>query len=353
MSYLEIEPGTCDNRCPNPALNQSGYSVVVEEKLDGHRALLHISFANKRSFMTTRRISSKTNKFKENGENFPHIIEAAHKWGMFNEYSNTVLDGEIFVPGYQFEDVQSITGAHVERAIQWQKDNAWAQFRVFDVLFEDGKDVRQESWNERHLRLEHIVKDLMCSYIVINPWIITSVGEIVQTHFDRVISECGEGLVLKDPNSTYGHRWTKMKVQENYDVVVMGFEDGKPDGKFRNLIGAVNFGIYENGKLRKVGRCSGMEDGNVEWVTDYGVPGKPNRKGSWIEPTSKDQIKGSRAWFTINKDKLLGTVVEVSGNGLTRKGVIRHPQFVRVRDDKSAEQCTRLKEQTWQTDTGN
>ena len=49
----------------------------------------------------------------------------------------------------------------------------------------------------------------------------------------------------------------------------------------------------------------------------------------------------TREYFTRNKDKMVGTVVEVKANELFRdSGKMRHPRYMRQRFDKSPEQCT-------------
>jgi ATP-dependent DNA ligase len=341
---LEIEPGACDGRCPDPTKVESSLIVMAEEKLDGHRALLHMHCQFERPYLTSRRISKKTGKYAENGLNVPQIMTAAAETMRVRQLNFTILDGELIVPGHPFEAVQSVTGALPNQAIAWQREFGFAAFRAFDILFVNGRDVRGMSLYSRKKMLHEVVEDLDSPFIKFNPFKLTSNKDEIQNWYDEILKDGGEGLILKDPSAHYGKAWTKKKKAATYDVVVMGFKDGKPRGKFRNMVGAVNFGIYKNGKLTKVGKCSGMVDGNVEWVTDHGAPGQPNRSGSWIEPYSSVQPEGSRAWFTMNKDKLLGIVVEVSGNGLTEKGAIRHPQFVRLRSDKSAETCTQLKE---------
>jgi hypothetical protein len=106
------------------------------------------------------------------------------------------------------------------------------------------------------------------------------------------------------------------------------------------LTGAVQFGAYIDGELKNVGQCSGMSDGGVFWRG-----GEPNRSGSWIEPISQHQTEGTRAWFTVHQQELIGTVIEVRCNAVTKAGALRHPQFVRTRPDKDAALCGRPTEQ--------
>lgn len=340
MDYLEIEPPSCDGRCPNPAIINRHERVFVEQKFDGHRALLHLDKHFDRAYLTSRHISKKTGLFTENGANVPHITMEAADVATTKELEYTVLDGELIVPGYLFEAVQSVTGSLPAVAIDWQNKNQKAKLVVFDILFINGRDIRGLPYEDRKLHLESFLKDNSLEYIHSAVYYEVEAPEDIKLHYKSVIESGGEGLILKIPTASYGYGWTKMKKESTYDVVITGFDWG--EGKFKCMIGAVRFGIYINGQLTEIGKCSGMSDGNVGWCSDIGIP-QPNRTGSYIMALTNDQPEGSRAWFTNNRDKLIGRVIEVKGNGLTKHGAIRHPQFIRLRDDKNAEQCGPLK----------
>jgi len=340
----EIEPGSCDGGCPNPAITGIPAYVLVEEKLDGHRALLHLHRSFDRAYLTSRRISKKTGRYAENGLNVPHIIAPAADSIRFLDCDYTVLDGELFVPGFSFEDVQSVTGSLSHVAIAWQKENKPAVLRVFDILYMNGVDVRHKSLRYRKSLVSEAIDSLGSRFIQKVDFKLVENPEEIKLLYESILDSGGEGLILKNPDSSYGQDWTKMKKTSTYDVVVMGYKEGERNGKFREMVGAVIFGIYKDGKLVEVGKCSGMSDGIVSWVTDNRMPGTPNREGSWIVSYFDDQPEGTRAWFTINRDKLLGTVIEVKGNGLTKHGKIRHPRFVRLRPDKAPQMCQSLKE---------
>lgn len=47
-----------------------------------------------------------------------------------------------------------------------------------------------------------------------------------------------------------------------------------------------------------------------------------------------------REYFTEHQDKLLGSTVEVKANGVMKdSGRLRHPRFLRMRNDKAPESC--------------
>ena len=46
-----------------------------------------------------------------------------------------------------------------------------------------------------------------------------------------------------------------------------------------------------------------------------------------------------REYITNNKERLLGTVIEVKAQEVLKTGKLRHPRFNRFRRDKSLEMC--------------
>jgi ATP-dependent DNA ligase len=156
--------------------------------------------------------------------------------------------------------------------------------------------------------------------------------------FYEVLKQKGEGLVIKDLNAPYGRGWKKWKRTETYDMIVTGFTEG--NNKFRGMFGAVEFGAFDQeGELVYMGQCSGLEDGNCDYKDEAGNVVAPNSEGCILVPVSKVQPVGSRAWFHLNRDDLIGSAIEVKCSGLTAHGKLRHPQFFRMRPDKSASEC--------------
>ena len=49
-----------------------------------------------------------------------------------------------------------------------------------------------------------------------------------------------------------------------------------------------------------------------------------------------------RAYLTDNQDDLIGNVIEVKAHEVLKTGKLRHPRFIRMRDDKDSYQCTYL-----------
>lgn len=335
---MEIMPAGCKGL--------KGYGDIAEEKLDGHRGLVHFGGGLDRMYLTGRNISKVTGRITEKGLNVPHLNDVFARAAKLLSSGYTVLDGEVVLPGRPFEDVQSVMGAKPAKAIARQATTGLVQYRTFDILYRDGVDVRDKPLSERLTILREVL--IAAPGFVNFPRRIALGPEEagLQEFHDGILAEPGgEGTIIKDLGAPYGKGWRKYKKEVTYDVVITGFEDGA--GKFKEMIGAVIFGVYKDGELVTIGRCSGMSDGDVRWEEAPGRPGAPNRKGSYIvRENHATQAEGTRAWFTMNRAKLVGTVIEVRCNGLTNHGKLRHPQFHRTKSDKSARQCVMPADQT-------
>src|SRR4030042_622301 len=110
---------------------------VAEVKYDGERYICRLTVENGICFnrFTSLHKNSKTDKFVEKTDRFPHLNSLKHN------SNKTILDGEIV--GKTLQDTVSITGSLPSRAIQLQKEKGWIKYRVFDCLFYCGQDLKK------------------------------------------------------------------------------------------------------------------------------------------------------------------------------------------------------------------
>jgi hypothetical protein len=110
-----------------------------------------------------------------------------------------------------------------------------------------------------------------------------------------------EGWVLKDGNLL---NWQKLKEVRTIDLVIEDFEDG--EGKYLGLVGAL---VCRTTEGHVVANVSGMDD-------------------------------ETRILISEDEEAFRGKVVEVRYQYAGSKGKLRHPAFVRFRDDKSPDECS-------------
>lgn len=359
MKIQQIKPAGCTGWVGLPGIfylgdgkyevqGHVGNEFLSEVKFDGHRALLHLGSELPKGYLTSRRISKVTEEYKENGSNVPQFVQANQSKALAAGMGYTVLDGEVIVPDHPFEAVQTVMGSHPLKALEWQAENAYAVFIVMDILFHNGVDVRHRKQIERTRVAQLVTRALACNTMDIAVAVLSADPAVHMERFYEVLKQDGEGLVIKDPNAPYGRGWKKWKKEETYDMVITGFTEG--NNKYCGMFGAIEFGAFiqqdEGLLLKHMGKCSGLEDGVCVYENEHGSQVDPNSEGCILVPVSVvEQPVGSRAWFHLNRDDIIGKVIEVKCNGLTKHGKLRHPQFFRMRPDKPASECLVPKQQ--------
>lgn len=357
-----LEPMTCKVLEKDNDISNS----IAEEKFDGHRSLCFITPIGNRFF--SRRISKKTGWFAENSDCVPHLRD----WKVSPEFYGTVLDGELTMPTGVFADVQGVTGALPDTAIANQAEKGLIKLNVFDILYYKGINIQSMPLIKRKYYLRKVIEGFKCECMSSVPLYATkNMGGYFKAHgidvnivesFEKLKDEMWgngkEGLVVKEYKSHYEQKrsksWLKVKEVNTYDVVIMGYQepteayDGKTledkgfwdywmdcddpmpfekrltkeEAEERNCapitkpyakgwIGAIDCGVYKDGKLVKIAEAKGLSDEDLEKIKN-------------------------------NADRLLGTVIELKAQGVINEETksLRHPRFSRWRSfDKNAEDC--------------
>lgn len=122
-----------------------------------------------------------------------------------------------------------------------------------------------------------------------------------------------------------------------YGVLINDFEIEKLPKNKKFDIHDITLPCGSTVKVIEVGDCGGIDD-NMKNYFSYTRVTKEGEEFSiapWEEEANVKLVKNSR------KKSFVGTVVEVKCNELFRDtGKMRHPRFMRIRDDKSAFSCT-------------
>jgi len=221
---------------------------------------------------------------------------------------DVVVDGEVVWFSPETGEVDFHKGSGLFR----REDSARAQrfegpltFVAFDLLEVAGQDIRRMPIETRRTLLAQLVEGLGCSQIRLVEQ--CEASPEVQAAF---IARYREGVVLKKKGSTYvagrPPTWLKLKVVDDADVVITGFEPG--NGKYTNTLGCVVFSQFRDGLLERRGTCSGMTD------------------------AQRDHI-----WN--NQSEYEGKVLVIRHMGSDGEG-FRHPQWSHMREDKTAWECT-------------
>jgi bifunctional non-homologous end joining protein LigD len=200
-------------------------------------------------------------------------------------------------------------------------------FYAFDLLFDGGEDIRKLPNIERKERLAALLKGV-APPIIYGDHVVAK-GEAL---FNAICKEGGEGIVSKKASAPYrGGRtrnWLKVKCIQRQEFVVVGWSESDRRRGFRSLL----LGLREKGKLKYAGKVgTGFNARMIEDLMERMKPleidepplevPRADRKGAhWIEP------------------KL---VAEIAFTEFTSDGILRHPSFIALREDKPAKDVVR------------
>ena len=293
---------------------------VFEIKYDGYRLL------GGRADGQARLISRNGNDLTAT---FPEIERALREI----PYDGVVLDGEAVV--HDEEGIPSFQRLQKRGRLQRRTDilrmsvELPATLYAFDLLAVQGRDLRSLPLLERKALLRRI---LPSTGPVRYSDHIAAAGEAM---YDQATRMGLEGVVGKDAAAPYvsgrSARWIKVRAMHTEDFAVVGYT--KPKGG-RGGFGALHLGLYgPDGSLEYAGRVgTGFSHAQLErfravldedLVDATALTNGPIPKGAahrWVRPRH---------------------VVEVQFKEVTEEGLLRHPAFVRFREDKQPHECLR------------
>jgi bifunctional non-homologous end joining protein LigD len=170
---------------------------------------------------------------------------------------------------------------------------------------------------------------------VLPPASVVRYADHVEEHGEALyaqVEELGlEGLIAKKADSAYhGGRsdtWLKLKAERTGDFVVVGWTSPKGG---RTGFGALHLAAYDGGELCYVGRVgTGFTD---KALADIHALLEPLRLD---EPPCTGPVPRTRGHYWVAP----ALVCEVRYKERTDDGLLRHPAFVRLREDKKPEEC--------------
>jgi bifunctional non-homologous end joining protein LigD len=274
----------------------TGPEWIFERKFDGIRLLAYKRGAKVELFSRNRL-----------PQNIPALARAIAQL----PHRELILDGEI--------DWHASSGTHASGTHASPR----ASYHVFDILWIDGRDVRELPLEERQALLRKLpLKPPLHRVTALKESAVTD-----EQPWERAQREDWEGVIAKRRGSIYEPRrspnWLKMKVEMSQEFVVGGFTD--PQGK-RVGLGALLVGYYEGDDFVFAGKLGTgfntemlvslrrqldkMETAQTPFTKAIGLP---RLRAHWVRPK---------------------VVVQVGFIQWTKYGKLRHPRLLGVRTDK-------------------
>jgi bifunctional non-homologous end joining protein LigD len=308
-------------------------ATLVDKPIDDNRWLYEIKWDGYRAvaFMNKNELELKSRNNKSFNEKFYPVYAALKKWNI-----NAVVDGEVVV-------VKENGMADFGALQNWRSEaDGELLYYVFDILWYDGYDVKELPLTERRAILKKIAPEN--SLIQVSKDFDTS-----GTDFLAAAKKMGlEGIMAKKKDSTYeiGRRtgnWLKIKSNRRQEVVIGGFTKNDDTSK---PFSALLVGVFEKGKFVYTGKIgTGFNiKSQKEMLAQFEplIIDKPafDEKPDINKP-SRFRPNPPHATATWLKPQL---ICEVSYTEMTSDGVMRHPSFEGMRDDKNAKEVVLEKE---------
>lgn len=296
----------------------------LEVKLDGYRAV---------AVLNGDAIALWSRNHKPLTEGYPEVVQALRALSC----RNAVLDGEIVAldadgrSRFQLLQGRSVPGARPNIV-----------YYVFDLLHLDGRSLLQAPIEERQEALQSLIGENQPA-LRFSP-----VFDLAPEKLLAAVRQQGlEGIIAKRPGSLYepdrrSGTWLKCKVHGEQEFVIGGFT---PPKNSRPYFGAILVGYYQGKELIFSGKVgSGFDHARLKSLHDefrrraidacpfanLPAPRKPRfgvgmtasamREVTWVKPELVCQVRFTE-W--------------------TDDGLLRHPVFLGLRNDKSARQVVR------------
>jgi predicted DNA-binding WGR domain protein len=189
--------GIADEQHLHDLLDSPDYAA--QEKLDGMRAVVHITQSGLRIFSRNAGVG---NPFRplEKTSSLPHLARLH-----FPKLAGTVLDSEILAPGKASAEIAGMVNGS-------NGSNGSVHIYAFDILRYNGQDWTTQTQERRLGTLKHIEPSLHSPDVKVLPWYTTKVTK--RRLYDSIMSGPGEGVMFKNLSAVHHRRTSSKRVVE-------------------------------------------------------------------------------------------------------------------------------------------
>jgi bifunctional non-homologous end joining protein LigD len=281
------------------AFHRAGW--VYEEKYDGERILAYKEGAEVR--LLSRNAKDYTARFAEIAAAIAGLLDRT-----------LLFDGEVI----------ALDRHGVSHFQLLQRGASKPIYAVFDCLYKDGRDLRNDPLMARRGVLESVLGTTGLLFVA---------RRLAENGLEayRIAKRRGyEGVVAKDSSAPYiegrSTKWLKVKVRQEEEFVIAGYT--APSGS-RKYFGALLLGGYRGRELHYVGKVG----------TGFSQPVLAalfKKFKSLVQPTPSVVDPPREKHITYVAPRL---VAQVTFQEWTGDGKLRQPVFLGLRDDKDPREC--------------
>ena len=298
-----------------------------------------------------------TRNLEDVTEMFPEIVEAAEK----TEIESFVLDSEILGWNYKentFLSYQETMQRRRKYSVGSKMENIPVQAMIFDILYQNGRDLTQMDTSKRIEKLNNEYGDTP-NGIKLSDTVEIFNEEDLEKEFEKYVKKGLEGIIVKQGKGEYkagfrNYEWIKMKksmkkgLVDTIDMVIVGYFKGM--GRRTELgLGAFLGAVFNEDEetfdvVCKVG--TGLTDEMLKNLSsklesekilkkykDVRV-GKEFSPDVWVEPLNIVTVEADEITRNLNKSE------DSIAAGLS----LRFPRLIDIREDKNVEEITTVKE---------
>ena len=345
--FSPIRPMLADRvKSEEEAVKRIENEFAAEYKLDGERVQIHIQ--DDKVILFSRSLENITNYYPDIVEKISDAINADD--GIF-EAEIVAINANTgnFLP---FQELMHRRRKHkLDQAIT----NYPITVNFFDILYHNGKELLNHSYNERRKNLEDVIKENEFAKLI--PMSIVNNTTDISDVLENSINSGCEGLMLKVLNANYragsrGSNWLKLKREyqnelgDSLDLVVVGafFGRGRRTGKYGTLL----LSTYDSENdsfptICKVG--TGFTDENLDQLFQILSNKVILKKNPRVESSIESDI-----WFEpelvleVVASEITLSPIHKTGLNLIRKDTgfaLRFPKFTgKIRTEKLAEDAS-------------
>ncbi|GAA6015945.1 hypothetical protein JCM10207_006815 [Rhodosporidiobolus poonsookiae] len=332
-----------------------GKQFTCEYKYDGERAQIHyLEDGSIKVF--SRNSEDMTLKYPEFVTQIPKCIKEGTK--------SFVIDAEAVAwdtEEHRMLEFQKLS-TRKRKDVKAEDIKVKVHLFAFDLLYLNGEPLLEKNLRERRELLRAHLQPVEGEFAYATSEDASTVDEI-QVFLDKSIKDGCEGLMVKmlegegasyEPSRRSIH-WLKLKkdylqgVGDSFDLVVIGGDYGK--GKRTNVYGAFHLACYdaESGTYQMVCKIgTGFSEEALKQHYDTLKPLELQQKKGYYDigdiPTNKLPnvfFEPKVVWEVLAADLSLSPIYPAAKGLAGDRGIsLRFPRFIRIRDDKDAEQST-------------
>ena len=281
-----------------------------EPKLDGYRVL---------AFIDARGVKLRSRREMDLSDTFPRLVAELRNQAV----DGMILDGELIAFDASgrpsFNALQNRVQLKTEREIAAADRSVPLILYCFDLLYFGGIDLRGSAYRDRR---RYLAQCLLPSPLL---QLVHAADDGIAMQ-EAALASGFEGVIGKRTDSRYeaGRRsasWVKIKPTQSAEFVIGGYTKGKGS---RTPLGALLVGYWDKNRLRFASHVgSGFDEQTLAQLKERLEP----LKRSTCPFDEKPELPNPTTWV---EPKL---VAEVRFHSWTEDDHLRHPIFLRLRDD--------------------